>query len=113
MKDELNKAPARVFDKVWQARAHAIALHLSEAGHFSWSSWARTLGEELRRVEAGPDCGEDGYYIAWQRALERLLIESKLIKASDFEHYRSAWSAAFQRTAHGQPVELVATDFER
>jgi len=62
MKDALDKASARL-RQVGQARAHAIALHLSEAGHFSWSSWASALGEELRRVEAGPDCGDHGYYL--------------------------------------------------
>jgi nitrile hydratase accessory protein len=113
MTSETTNAPLRAFDEVWQARAHAIAQHLSEAGHFSWSSWTLAFGEQLRRVEAETDCGADGYYLAWQRTLERLLLDGGLITTAEYERFRSAWTTAFRRTAHGQPIELTPADFDR
>src|SRR5580692_2701987 len=44
-----------VFAEPWQAQAFALAVQLSEAGHFTWSEWSETLGAELRA--AGQDDG--------------------------------------------------------
>ena len=41
-----------VFDEPWQAQAFALAVKLSEQGHFSWKTWARTLAEELAGAAA-------------------------------------------------------------
>jgi nitrile hydratase accessory protein len=53
-----------VFAEPWQAQAFALAVKLSEQGHFTWKEWAATLGDELK---AAADRGEpdDGshYYI--------------------------------------------------
>ena len=47
-----------------------MAVKLNEAGVFTWSEWAATLGAEIR---AEPD---RGYYGSWLAALERL-VEAK------------------------------------
>src|SRR6476659_9576853 len=37
-----------VFAEPWQAQAFALAVKLSEEGHFTWKEWASTLAEELK-----------------------------------------------------------------
>jgi hypothetical protein len=37
-----------VFAEPWQAQAFALAVKLSEQGHFTWKEWAAALAEELR-----------------------------------------------------------------
>ncbi|SMQ85702.1 nitrile hydratase accessory protein [Devosia lucknowensis] len=101
----------KVFETVWQAKAHAIAELMSQKGHFSWTRWTEVLGEELEKDAAGPAQGNDGYYAAWQRALERVLIEADIISHEERDKYAAAWQSAFLRTEHGQPVELHASDF--
>ena len=63
-----------VFAEPWQAQAFALAVKLSEQGHFTWKEWAAALADELK---AAADRGEpdDGshYYEHWLAALERLV----------------------------------------
>src|SRR5262245_34967263 len=61
-----------VFAEPWQAQAFALAVKLSEAGHFTWKEWAATLAAELRAAEdrGEPDDGSH-YYEHWVAALER------------------------------------------
>ena len=64
-----------VFAEPWEAQAFALAVKLSEAGHFTWKEWAAALADELK---AAADRGEsdDGsrYYHHWLAALERLVM---------------------------------------
>jgi len=48
-----------LFAEPWQAQAFALAVKLSEQGHFTWKEWASALGDELRAAaERGePDDG--------------------------------------------------------
>jgi nitrile hydratase accessory protein len=68
-----------VFAEPWQAQAFALAVKLSEQGHFTWSEWAAALGAELKAAaERGePDDGSH-YYEHWLAALERLVTEKGL-----------------------------------
>ena len=52
-----------VFAEPWQAQAFALAVRLSEQGHFTWAEWSDTLGEQLRAA-AERDEADDGsrYY---------------------------------------------------
>ena len=36
-----------VFAEPWQAQAFALAVKLSEQGHFTWVEWAAALADEL------------------------------------------------------------------
>ena len=37
-----------VFAEPWQAQAFALAVKLSEQGHFTWKEWAAALAHELQ-----------------------------------------------------------------
>jgi nitrile hydratase accessory protein len=98
-----------VFAEPWQAQAFALAVRLSEQGHFTWKEWAAALAGELK---AAADRGEpdDGsrYYHHWLAALERLAAEKGLTDASALVARKEAWAEAYRRTPHGKPVELAA-----
>ena len=96
-----------VFAEPWQAQAYALAVKLSEQGHFTWREWAATLAEELK---AASDRGEpdDGshYYEHWLAALERLVEAKQLASPSDLLRRKDEWADAYRHTPHGKPVEL-------
>ena len=41
-------AEGPVFAEPWQAQAFALAVKLSEQGHFTWKEWAAALADELK-----------------------------------------------------------------
>ena len=103
-------ADGPVFDEPWQAQAFALAVKLSELGHFSWKTWARTLAEEIAAADARgePDDGSR-YYHHWVAALERLVVERNLSDLPTLSERREAWAEAYRNTPHGHPVELRRT----
>lgn len=96
-----------VFEEPWQAQAFALAVRLSEQGHFSWKEWADALAAELaaavERAEA-----DDGfeYYHHWVAALEKLVATKGLASEADLYERKEAWADAYRHTPHGKPVEL-------
>jgi nitrile hydratase accessory protein len=101
-----------VFREPWEAQAFAMALALHARGLFTWSEWAASLADEIKRAQGlgDPDTGET-YYRHWLANLERL-ISAKGVASSDTLHrYRDAWDHAADRTPHGQPIELKPEDF--
>jgi nitrile hydratase accessory protein len=98
-----------VFAEPWEAQAFALTLKLHEAGHFTWSEWAATLGAEIEaaRSRGDPDLG-DTYYHHWLAALERLATEKGLVRGGDLGARKAAWKRAFLNTPHGKPILLAA-----
>ena len=98
-----------VFAEPWQAQAFAMAVRLSEEGHFTWKEWAATLADELR---AAADRGEpdDGsrYYHHRLAALERLVTAKGLTDRAALDARKEAWADAYRHTPHGKPIELSA-----
>ena len=98
-----------VFAEPWEAQAFALAVKLSEQGHFTWKEWAAALAEELK---AAADRGEpdDGsrYYHHWLAALERLATAKGLTDPAAMLARKEAWADAYRHTPHGKPVELGA-----
>src|SRR3954465_8584436 len=68
-----------VFAEPWQAQAFALAVKLSEQGHFTWKEWAAALADELKAADSRgqPDDGTH-YYEHWLAALERLVVSKGL-----------------------------------
>ena len=96
-----------VFAAPWQAQAFALAVKLSEQGHFTWKEWAAALADELKAAaERGePDDGSN-YYHHWVAALERLVTGKGLADAPALLDRKEAWADAYRHTPHGQPVVL-------
>ena len=101
-----------VFREPWEAQAFAMTLALYRRGLFTWTEWAATLAEEIKRAQAAgdPDTG-DTYYHHWLAALERLVAEKGVTDAASLARYRDAWDRAADRTPHGTPIELRPEDF--
>jgi nitrile hydratase accessory protein len=98
-----------VFAEPWQAQAFALAVKLSEQGHFTWKEWAASLAEELQAAarRGEPDDGSR-YYEHWLTALERLVTAKGLTDHAALSTRRDAWAEAYRSTPHGTPVELAA-----
>jgi nitrile hydratase accessory protein len=98
-----------VFAEPWQAQAFALAVKLSEQGHFTWKEWAAALAAELKA--AAERCEPDGgsrYYTHWLAALERLVTTKGLSDPTALAARKEAWAEAYRHTPHGKPVELRA-----
>ena len=100
-----------VFAKPWQAQAFALAVKLSELGHFTWKEWTGTLADELRAAAARgePDDGSR-YYHHWVAALERLVAAKGLTDPPALHTRKEAWADAYRHTPHGRPVVLRDRD---
>jgi nitrile hydratase accessory protein len=96
-----------VFAEPWEAEAFALAVKLSEHGHFTWKEWAATLADELK---AAADRGEvdegSNYYQYWLAALEKMLTAKGLVNRAALDTCKEAWADAYRHTPHGNPVEL-------
>jgi len=101
---------AQAFAEPWQAQAFALAVKLSEQGHFTWKEWATALADELK-VAASRGEPDDGsrYYEYWLAALERLVAAKGLSDPAALLARKEAWAEAYRHTPHGKPVELPST----
>ena len=100
-----------MFAEPWQARAFALAVKLSEHGHFTWKESAAALADELKAAadRGEPDDGSQ-YYHHWVAALERLVTEKGLTQAPALVERKEAWADAYRHTPHGKPVVLRPSD---
>ena len=98
-----------VFRAPWEAEAFALAVSLKERGLFTWSEWAATLGDEIKKAQAAGE-GET-YYQHWLATLERILTEKGVVERGVLARTRDAWQRACARTPHGTPIELRPEDF--
>jgi nitrile hydratase accessory protein len=98
-----------VFAEPWEAQAFALAIKLSEQGHFTWKEWAAALADELKAAASRgePDDGSR-YYQYWLAALERLVAAKGLSDPAALLARKEAWADAYRHTPHGKPVELGA-----
>ena len=97
-----------VFAEPWQAQAFAMAVRLSEQGHFTWKEWAAALAAELKAAEdrGEPDDGTH-YYEHWLATLERLVSAKALSNPNEMLARKEAWADAYRHTPHGKPVALA------
>lgn len=103
-----------VFAEPWQAQAFALAVRLSEQGHFTWKEWAATLADEIKAAAARGE-NDDGsrYYHYWLAALEQLVAAKGLSDAAELLARKEAWADAYRHTPHGKPVQLSAAGAEK
>jgi nitrile hydratase accessory protein len=105
-------AEGPVFREPWEAQAFALALALHARGLFTWTEWAASLADEIKRAQTAgdPDTGET-YYRHWLATLEKLIAAKGVASPDTLHRYRDAWDHAADRTPHGQPIELKPEDF--
>jgi len=105
-------AEGPVFKEPWEAQAFALAVTLQEKGLFTWNEWASLLGEEIRKAQAAgdPDTGAT-YYQHWLATLERLVAMKGVAGGEALARTKAAWARAAERTPHGTPIELTASDY--
>jgi nitrile hydratase accessory protein len=102
-----------VFRAPWEAHAFALAVLLHQRGLFTWPEWAHALAARIGDAQAGGDADlGDTYYGHWLGALESLVAAKGASSSTELARYRDAWDRAADRTAHGQPIELRARDFD-
>jgi nitrile hydratase accessory protein len=96
-----------VFAEPWQAQAFALAVKLSDEGHFTWKEWADALANELKTATSRGE-SDDGshYYGHWLAALEHLVTAKGLLDPASLLARKEAWAEAYRRTPHGEPVGL-------
>jgi nitrile hydratase accessory protein len=99
-----------VFNEPWEAQAFALAVHLSQAGCFTWAEWAAVLSQEIKAAQGrgDPDLGRT-YYQHWLNALERICVDKGLVGQEDMQRRTKEWRYAYLSTPHGQSVVLSAT----
>ena len=99
-----------MFAEPWQAQAFALAVKLSEQGHFTWKEWAAALAGEIKAAadRGEPDDGSQ-YYHHWLVTLERLVTAKGLSNSAELTRRKEAWADAYRHTPHGKPVELECT----
>ena len=97
-----------MFAEPWQAQAFALAVKLSEQGHFTWKEWAAALANELKAATSRgePDDGSH-YYDHWLAALEHLVTAKRLADSATLVARKEAWADAYRSTPHGMPVKLT------
>lgn len=96
-----------VFAEPWQAQAFALAVKLSETGHFTWREWSAALADELKAAaDRGEPDDESHYYDHWVAALERLVAAKGLTDPAALLERKKAWADAYRHTPHGKPIEL-------
>jgi nitrile hydratase accessory protein len=97
-----------VFAEPWQAQAFALAVSLSDQGHFTWKEWAGELADTLRAAadRGEPDDGSQ-YYDHWLATLERVVMAKGLADQATLVARRDAWATAYRNTPHGTPVVLA------
>jgi nitrile hydratase accessory protein len=96
-----------VFAEPWQAQAFALAVKLSEQGHFTWKEWSDALAQEIEGASNRCE-SDDGshYYHYWLTTLERLVATKGLSDSAELQARKEAWADAYRHTPHGKPVEL-------
>ncbi len=103
----MTQPPTPTFLEPWHAQVFALTVHLNEAGHFDWPSWATQFGVTLQRHGLTKDLdGGDDYFNAWLETLEHLLAQSGMADRAEALQMQHAWERAYLTTPHGQPVHL-------
>jgi nitrile hydratase accessory protein len=101
-----------VFREPWEAHAFALAVSLHQKGLFTWAEWAQALAGKIAAAQAVGDADlGNTYYHHWLAALESLVAAKGASSATELERFRRAWDHAADRTPHGEPIELRASDF--
>jgi nitrile hydratase accessory protein len=64
------------FNEPWEARAFAIVVRLTNAGHFTWAEWVECFSKEVAEATAVEAAGDTPktYYQQWLTAAEKMMV---------------------------------------
>jgi len=99
-----------IFSAPWQAQAFAIAVQLSEAGHFAWTEWVQYLSAEISAASDARGDSLDIYYLHWLTALEKLVADKGLASLGEMNRRKEDWRRAHLNTPHGSPIEITTSE---
>lgn len=100
-------ADGPVFEEPWQAQAFALTVKLNEQGQFSWSEWTEIFGAEIEAAtSAGEGHGNEGYYLCWLAALEKIVARKNLLTPEQLAVRKEEWRHANEHTEYGKPILL-------
>ena len=77
------------FDEVWQSRLFATTMAACDAGLIVYDDFRERLIDQIAACESS---GADGYWAAWQDALEDLTVDVGLVDRTELDD--RAWSFA-------------------
>ena len=108
------REPEQAFAVPWHAEVFALAVHLSEAGHFCWKEWSGRFGKNLtgtRNNMASGDGrqgldGSEDYYQIWLQTLIEIMQEKGIVDHKKLDALKAQWIDAYTQTPHGHPVTL-------
>ncbi len=101
--------PEPIFAAPWHAQAFALAVHLNEAGFFTWPEWVTRFSTGLAQAGLAQELdGGDDYFTVWLATLEGLMREQGHAGAEELAAMKEAWTRAYLATPHGTPVHLSA-----
>lgn len=84
------------FAEPWEAKAFAIIVQMSGAGHFTWAEWVDCFSGEVNAATAAEAAGRPAptYYEQWLAAAEKLLIAKGVTSSEQLLAKRFAIGAA-------------------
>lgn len=101
--------PEPVFEAPWHAQAFALAVHLNEAGFFTWPDWVARFSAGLKAAGLARELnGGDDYFTVWLATLEGLMRDQGHAGTEELAAMKEAWARAYLATPHGAPVHLGA-----
>lgn len=76
-----------IFQRPWEGRAFGMAIALSKKGHYEWEDFRQELISSIAEWEEKHFTDDPAwdYYQRWLLALERLIVESKLLDHEELE----------------------------
>ena len=109
----LSQELPRHFEELWQAQIFALVVALQESGEISLNEWGDAVSHELQNEPNTDVAGNEAYYQAWTRALERLVVSKGLAGPLQLTQLRSAWRLAAEKTPHGKAIELATNHLQK
>ena len=76
-----------VFAAPWEGRVFGMALALTKQGRFEWEAFRQLLVQGIADDPARP------YYVSWLAALERRLVEGRVVTPPELAARRSEYAA--------------------
>lgn len=95
-----------VFQEPWEGKIFAMALALNKKGMYDWNDFRDKLIEEITKAEKNnPNHETEKYYYEhWEAALEKLLIEKKILAEDQLKHLlHDLKNCTEQEHAHPHP----------